>query len=165
MNIPPAIKDYVAQEISKVTTNPDKIILAAAQAAEASIGAGLASILNARIAELRQEVADAVSAAHSQSPDINPAQIAQQAANAVEASIGAGLASIIDQRLATVRQEVNAILAQVQAETAKTDVSAANLLAAVADLDAKLQRYISEDRYALTRAQVSKVMREQKKNG
>ena len=90
----------------------------------------------------------------------NPQTIAAEVAQTVEASISASIASQIEQRSSLLRDELNTILAQIQQETAKTEASADRLLTAVADLEAKVRKWLDRDRYALTRAQVIKAMRE-----
>lgn len=94
----------------------------------------------------------------------NSQAIATEVAQTVEASISASVASQIEQRSSLLRDELNTILAQIQAETVKTEASADRLLAAVADLEAKVRKWLDRDRYSLTRAQVIKAMRE-KNNG
>jgi hypothetical protein len=94
----------------------------------------------------------------------SPDTLAQIVANQVEASISASVASQVEQRSSLLRDELNTILAQIQEETVKTEASADRLLAAVANLEAKVRKWLDRDRYSLTRAQVIKAMRE-KSNG
>lgn len=161
MQIPPAIKDYIDEAIARSAPDTSRIAADAAQAAEAAISHGLASILNARTAEMRQHTDQSIADLRLElaKPAHNPQQLAAEVAQIVEASISAGIANIINQRTAQFRQELDDVLAQVREETAKTEVSADRLLAAVADLEARVRKWLDSDRYSITRAHVIKAMR------
>ncbi len=94
------------------------------------------------------------------SPDV----LASIVARNVEASISTSISTLFDRRSALLREELDAALAEVKEETAKAEASTENVLTAVAELHAKVLKWLTGDRYSLTRAQVFKAMRE-KNNG
>lgn len=113
-------------------------------------------VIEQAIAPLSQAIAsinDRLSAIPS------PNSISQSIAASVEASLAQSVASLVEQRSSLLRQEVEAVLAQVQEETAKTEASADRLLTAVADLEVRVRKWLDRDRYSITRAHVIKAMR------
>lgn len=86
--------------------------------------------------------------------------IASAVASTVEASISASISAQVEQRSKALRDELDASLAQAHEEAEKVQASAETILKDIADLEARVRKWLHKDRYNLTRSQVLKAMRE-----
>jgi hypothetical protein len=165
MTIPPAIKQYIDQAISDLKSDTDILVKTSAQSVEAALSQGMRKIVNSRIDALRNELMQSI-AEVSQQASIktgNAQLIAPQVAGIIEASIASSVSAIASSKADALRQELDEKIAVISDSIAKSEVAFDRSLQAVADLNAKLTHYMAKDRYELTRAQVSRIMKEQKK--
>jgi hypothetical protein len=165
MTIPPAIKQYIDQAISDLKSDTDILVKTSAQSVEAALSQGMRKIVNSRIDALRTELMQSI-AEVSQQASIktgNAQLIAPQVAGIIEASIASSVSAIASSKADALRQELDEKIAVISDSIAKSEVAFDRSLQAVADLNAKLTHYMAKDRYELTRAQVSRIMKEQKK--
>lgn len=162
MSIPPNLQQAISQLIAQAMPDSNQIAMAAAQTAEASITAGVTAIINSRTSQLHNEIQDAIAAIRAEAvqPPINIADIASQAARSVEAQIGSGIAAIVEQATANFKTELASTLASVKEEVDKSISFSLASLQAVAEFENELRDWTDRDRYELTRAHITKIMRE-----
>jgi hypothetical protein len=162
MTIPPAIKQYIDQAIADLKSDTDALVRNSASSAEAALSQGIRKIVNSRVDALRNELMQSIAevSQHASIKTDSAQLIAPEVANIIEASIASSISAISANRAETLRQELDEKIAGISDSIAKAEAASDRAIQAVADLHAKLQKYISEDRYTLTRAQVAKIMRQ-----
>lgn len=108
---------------------------------------------------ITQYVEDAIAKAIAKAiPDIN--KLSSDAARHVEAQLAGSLGSALSQATASFKTELDTTLASVKEEVEKSISFSLSSLQAVAEFENELRDWTNRDRYELTRAQITKIMRE-----
>lgn len=161
-SLPPAFTQYVQEQIAQAIPDINTLAAQASQTAEASLTAGISAILNSRTAQLQKELADATAAIRAEAvqPPIDINAIASLAAQYAQAQIGSGIQAIVEQATAQFRADLAKSISDFQEQIERSVSQTLAAIQYVAELENELRDWTDRDRYELTRAQITKIMRE-----
>jgi hypothetical protein len=107
---------------------------------------------------IRDYVQQAIAEAMPKQPDTQA--IAAEVSRTIEAQLSYSLKSVIDQSIKSFKDELAASLELFKEDADKVQSLSMSALQAAADLENQLRDWTDRDRYQLTRAQVTRIMRE-----
>lgn len=128
--------------------------------AEAAVFAALDARFQDHVRVLKAAFAEAIAAIPSAPAGPSPASLQASAVAEAQAAILSGLDTRLQQHIELLKAQFEQTLAEFTIQTSEATQLAIAARAAVDAMEVRINKWIAEDRYTITRAQIREIMRE-----